>query len=888
MLRTWLDRIFGRNYDLRERVFRMLILVGFVLGSMGIVECVLLMDMHIILIPIFLMFCVLGISMIATFKYRRTTFAATFLGILVNFMVFPSMFFLSGGLVGGATIWFVLGIFYVFLMFSGRRLCVFLILTVMVDIATYLVGYYYPEEITAMASTGTSYMDSLFSMLAVGLAGGAILKFQMRLFDLERQVVIRQKEELEEISSSRNHFFASMSHEIRTPINTIIGLNEMVLRESSQREIQEYSRDIQNASTMLMNLVNDILDLFQMEMQKMEIVPMPYETRTLFQDLVDMVRVPIQERHLDFQVDIDEQLPSVLCGDSKRMKQVVLNLLNNAAKYTREGSVTLSAVKQFDDDGNFFLKISVRDTGVGIRKEDMEYLYDAFKRIDSKVNRHVEGSGLGLTITRQFLDLMEGQITVDSIYTKGSVFTITIPQEIVNEEPMGKIDFFARERMEKLIDQCSFEAPEARVLVVDDNEMNAHVEGSLLMRTKVQIDIAHSGKECLELTRKKYYHVILMDYMMPGMDGASTLQEIRKQENGLCRNSAVILLSANSTSESEKLCEEYSFDGYLEKPVHGVTLEQEVLKYLPEEIIEYRSGDDTEQEGSPVLHAANRKRRKVYVTTDCISDLPRKYRKELDIGVIYMYIRTQKGRFADTREMQADDLGWYLDAGQDVYADSVSVEEYEEFFAEALTQADDVIHISMAGVAGNSYHVAMEAARGFDHVHIIDAGHISCGEGLLAMYAAKLAKDQCPLEEIFEKTENARKRIRSRFILPSAKTFYEHGYTGRGMAGFMEICGLHPVLEINRKCLGIKGFRMGGLRHARKMFVRSMFWRRKKVNPAAVFITHAGISRKEQEMMKRAVLRYIPDAHIIIQKACVSTSCSAGLGTVGIAYFLAE
>ncbi len=464
-----------------------------------------------------------------------------------------------------------------------------------------------------------------------------------------------------------------------------------------------------------------------------------------------------------------------------------------------------------------------------------------------------------------------------------------LSQKAVNAEPIGKNHDFPAKQTENAVSPCGFEAPEARVLVVDDNEMNASVEEALLMRTKVQVDIAHSGTECLELTQKNYYHVILMDYMMPEMNGAETVQEIRKQENGLCRNSAVILLSANSESESEELCREYSFDGYLGKPVDGVTLEQEVLKYLPEEVIEYPLkvadiGNDSGQD----MDTMDGKRRKVYVTTDCISDLPREYRKQLDIGVIDMYICTQKGRFTDTREIQAEDLSWYLDAGQDVFVDRISVEEYQAFFAEALTQAEDVIYISMADAAGESYHVAMEAARGLDHVHIIDSGHISCGEGLLAMYAAQLAENQCSVEEICEKTERAKKRIRCRFMLPDAKTFCERGYTARGIARIMEIGGLHPVVEIKKKCLGIRGIRIGSLLHARNRFVRSLFRRRSGVNPAVVFITHAGISYREQEQLKQAVLQYMPDAHIITQKACVSTCCSTGLEAVGIGYFLSE
>ena len=273
-LKSIYEMIYGRDYELRERIFRMIILVGGSLALMGIVECIILMDVKIIVLPLALLLLVLGIELLITFKYRKIDIAAIIVGFLIILLVFPAMFFLSGGLDGGATIWFALGLFYVFLMFSGKRLAFFLVLSIAVDIFTYGYGYYHPEFITAMDSRRAAYFDSLFAMLAVGLAGGAILKVQMKMFNNERAVAWKQQKELEEISASKNSFFASMSHEIRTPINTIIGLNEMIIRESGEEATKEYAANIQSASKMLLNLVNDILDLSQMEMKKMEIIPL--------------------------------------------------------------------------------------------------------------------------------------------------------------------------------------------------------------------------------------------------------------------------------------------------------------------------------------------------------------------------------------------------------------------------------------------------------------------------------------------------------------------------------------------------------------------------------------------------------------------------------------
>ena len=386
MIKKLFETIYGRDYELRERIFRMLILVGICLASMGIIECILLMDVHIIVIPLIILLAVMTVVFLATFKYRKINFASTIVAFLIIFLVFPAMFFLSGGLEGGAVLWFSLGIFYIFLMFSGKKLVFFLTLSLLVDFLTYFCGYYHPEYITPMDSKAAAYFDSIFAMLAVGFAGGAILKAQSKMFYIEQSVTNKQQEELEKMSDSKNSFFASMSHEIRTPINTIIGLNEMILRESEEDKTRSYALNIQNASKMLLNLVNDILDLSQMEMKKMEIIPMEYRTEELFENLIDMIQIRLKEKKLEFQVDIDENLPSVLYGDIKRINQVLLNLLTNAAKYTEHGSVTLAAHVESINGDLICLKIAVSDTGIGIRKENLQYLYDAFRRADVKRN----------------------------------------------------------------------------------------------------------------------------------------------------------------------------------------------------------------------------------------------------------------------------------------------------------------------------------------------------------------------------------------------------------------------------------------------------------------------------------------------------------------------
>ena len=383
-----------------------------------------------------------------------------------------------------------------------------------------------------------------------------------------------------------------------------------------------------------------------------------------------------KEKKLEFLLDIDENLPSVLLGDMKRISQVALNILTNAAKYTQEGSVTLSVQMDAAAEENGLLKITVTDTGIGIRKEDLEHIYDSFLRADARKNRKVEGSGLGLSITKQLVDLMDGEITVDSIYTKGSVFTVSLPQKIVDRTPIGYVKFLSGTREKTDEYRRSFEAPEARILLVDDNPMNALVESRLLKETKIEIDLAENGAQCLEMTKRKFYHVILMDYMMPEMDGIQTMRRMRRQENGLCRDSAVIVLSANTEAEFRSQCLEEGFDDYLEKPIQGTVLETAILKFLPEDIIEYRLLKTVEGEGDEIQRISRHKKRKVCITTDCVSDLPGKLIDQYDIGMIYLYIKTESGRFADILEISSDNLIQYMtETTSSAVSDDISVRD---------------------------------------------------------------------------------------------------------------------------------------------------------------------------------------------------------------------
>lgn len=462
------------------------------------------------------------------------------------------------------------------------------------QLGLYLTGYV-PETVVA-DEMGT------INALVLWVFGLLILMFVVGMvYLLSAEEKVRESDELREaknLAEQANHaksdFLANMSHEIRTPINAIMGMNEMVLRESKDESIREYAANIESASKTLLSLINDILDFSKIEAGKMEIVNAPYDTATFFNDVVNMIDVKAKQKQLDFQVDIDSTLPSVLHGDEVRNRQIIVNILNNAVKYTKQGIVKLT-VEGIRESGVVTLKMQVKDSGIGIKKEDMDKLFGGFQRLDLEQNRSIEGTGLGLAITHNLVESMKGRIEVESEYGKGSVFTIFLTQEIIDDTPMGdfKEKFEAAAKQEKGYKE-SFVAPDAKVLVVDDNDMNLAVAKALLKKTDVQVTTCTSGKECLECIKREYFDVILLDHMMPEMDGIQTLEKIRQTEN-MCKSVPVIALTANAIVGAKEQYIKAGFSDYLSKPIHGTELEKMLLEYLPQDKVGMTQREGTDK-----------------------------------------------------------------------------------------------------------------------------------------------------------------------------------------------------------------------------------------------------------------------------------------------------
>ena len=394
---------------------------------------------------------------------------------------------------------------------------------------------------------------------------------------------------------AKSQFLAQMSHEIRTPINAVLGMNEMILRESSDEEILDYAENIQSAGGTLLTLINSILDFSKIEDGKMEILPVRYDTATLIDDLLHMIAEKARKKNLKLLTEIDPSLPQSLFGDDVRIRQIITNLLTNAVKYTKEGSVTLSMKGTRMDDDTLELEVKVIDTGIGIRKEDTGKLFDSFQRLDEEKNRNIEGTGLGISIVQKLLAMMGSRLLVESVYGEGSTFSFRLRQKIVDSAPLGNYEESRRHRIRSRKAGQYLRAEGAKILVVDDNSVNLKVIRGLLKRSGIVPDLAESGAECLALAKKNFYHIIFLDHMMPVMDGIETLKRLRTE--GILRGiTAVIALTANAISGARERYIQEGFDDYLSKPVQGDELEAMIAKYLPSKLVSYGEGSPTKRE----------------------------------------------------------------------------------------------------------------------------------------------------------------------------------------------------------------------------------------------------------------------------------------------------
>nr|MCR5127661.1 response regulator [Lachnospiraceae bacterium] len=395
-----------------------------------------------------------------------------------------------------------------------------------------------------------------------------------RMFKEMSGDLIMAVKEAEDANRAKSVFYSALSHEIRTPLNSILGMNEMILKECKDENILKYAGNIKSAGKLLLQLINDILDTGKIEAGKMEIVPVEYRPKEMMDELAEMISYSAKEKGLEFLYALNGEVPPILYGDEKRIRQCILNLLSNAIKYTPSGKVIFAVSSSVADKDHARLKIRVSDSGIGIRPEDIEKLSHPFERVDHSKNYNVEGTGLGLNIVNRLLALMDSKLEIRSVYGQGSQFSFEIDQEIPQDTEDGKAGHFAEKEWGDL------KAGNATILVVDDTEMNLELVRVLLKNSRIHIDTALNGADALELAAKQKYDIIFLDLRMPGMDGIEVFQRLKEDRDGSNADTPVVLLTANEGDDARRKCIEEGFSDYLPKPFTPAMLEEMIRKHL--------------------------------------------------------------------------------------------------------------------------------------------------------------------------------------------------------------------------------------------------------------------------------------------------------------------
>ncbi len=569
---------FGRELELRVKIFHVLaiggVLICIIMTILSLVTGLWLntvLDICAGLLSFFLL--------LYSAKRGKYRFCVTVTIIGVFLVLFPILFFNGGGYHSGVPYFFVFAVVYTVYMLDGWATLVLGGLELVLYAGLCVFAYYHPEYVKPVNElNGLRY--KMVGFLTVSTALGLTMLAQFRMYQNQQRELEQARSEAEIANQAKSSFLANMSHEIRTPIHVIMSLNELICTQTHDPKLKAYGEKIHSAGEVLRSLVDNILDMSKIEAGKMELEVAPYRTQELMQVLELIGQSRCQSRGLEFRC-VKQVLPSVLRGDLAHIQQIAINLLSNAVKYTDTGSVTLSvSCKEGQSPDQVLLRVAVSDTGIGIEQEAIPELFDAFSRAEHSGRRYIEGTGLGLSIVKELCQLMDGSIHVESQKGWGSTFTVVLPQTIAQAKDLPN---------EKL---QSFVAPEGRVLVVDDNPENLSVMQELLYRTQLQVDTAPSGQAAVEAVRKNHYHVVLLDYMMPGMDGVQTLKQLHSIPGF---SAPVIALTANAVSGTRSLLLEAGFAEYLTKPTPWGRLEALLMEFLPGELVTVTQLDDDSQ-----------------------------------------------------------------------------------------------------------------------------------------------------------------------------------------------------------------------------------------------------------------------------------------------------
>jgi DegV family protein with EDD domain len=883
-IRSVVDTIKDSSINFRERVFILLTIVMELVLVFAIVGDILCGENMVEIVALIITVFVAPVTTYIAVKKNRVYIAVRIIVVGLVGVLMPLLFYFGGGVHGGAILWMIFVYLYTGLVLSGMWKPFMLIVLTVESIGFYLDDYFHPERIQ-QHTNDVFYIDSLLSLIMIGIVGCIIVWFVEWLLREENKKVLDEVKKSEELNKSQSRFFSSMSHEIRTPINSILGLNEIILRqEDASEEIRKDAINIQGAGKMLLALVNDILDVSKIEAGKMDIVPVNYSVAALLSDIVNMIWLRAEQKGLEFKVEIDPTIPKELFGDEVRIKQILVNLLNNAVKYTREGSVTLHIEKEDTKDDNVRLLLSVTDTGMGIKQDSLPYLFDAFQRVDEEKNRRIEGTGLGLSIVKQLVDLMGGEIAVNSVYTQGSTFTVSLWQKVSNPIAVGDINITSSGRLdENKKYEAGFTAPDARVLIVDDNEMNLEVEKKLLDGTKINVDTADSGETALSMTTQFRYDIILMDHLMPEMDGIECMQRIRKQAGGLNNHAPVIALTANAGSENRHLYVSSGFDGCLVKPVSGLQLEEILLAHLPQSMVTLSEAASADAARLSTSRAYSKKI-PVIITTSSMCDLPARILKELQIDVIPFKVHVDGREYYDGIEADTDEILRYMREGKNFESSPPTIEEFEFFFSQELRKAHQLIHITLAPGISKEYERAKEAAKAYGNVFVFNSSYNSSSIGMLALLAHSMSTQGMTPGNIISELTKLKKFMHCSFVANDPAILLRRGYVSKGFSNFMTSIGLKPVIGVSNDTFKVDALHLGDTRRCYEKYVDYAIPRWSRPDPELVFVTYSDVSPEDLAYIEKRIRNRAHFDRIIFHKAAAALALSCGSGAFGIMY----
>ncbi len=685
--RRFLRFFFDEEIEIQTRLLN-LMLWAVLVGGFFITVFLLITGVSEASVILALLGCV-ALSIVFSVK-KMPQLAGTVVTCSANVVFFPIIFCKMGGLNSGVVLWFVLGLIFAFITLRGvLSFIVYFAGLTSLCICIYTMGgpdpifVGKPGTLFEMMDKGPDFwiLNTVVSLVVVSAVFGAIFKYQNHAYQKQNKLLMDQERKLRETmedlkvaSRAKSEFLANMSHEIRTPINGILGMNSMLLKECNDASLKEYALNIHSAGHSLLSIINSILDISKIESGKMELFPANYELFSVLNDCYNMVASKVEDKGLNFKLDVNPELPSGLFGDEVRIRQIMNNLLSNAVKYTESGFVKLSVDFELCEgeleprrDGKVYLKIVVSDSGMGIRKEDLSKLFQMFQRIDENRNRTVEGTGLGLNLAKKLVEMMDGTISATSEYGKGSVFSVRIPQVVKVMEPIG--DFVQKYRTFVAATETQkdmFYRPGRTILVVDDVKMNLKVVEGLLKATQIKVDTATGGKQALDMVQRTRYDVIFLDHMMPEMDGVETIRLMRLLPGNLNQDTPVVMLTANAIVGAREFYLKEGFSDYLSKPVREADLVKLLKKFLPKDP-ELGETGDAEKAGPDVAAVSDdselRKKMSRMVEED-VSSAGRTAFEKIN-AIPEINAKAGLGYCMNDEEFYLEMIGEYCDAAKD-------------------------------------------------------------------------------------------------------------------------------------------------------------------------------------------------------------------------------